>query len=65
MENDSSENKAFWKSICRDIGCAILACAMWMGTFYTVFGGNENYVLTKEHAVVSVNDLHGLAALFH
>lgn len=65
MENGSSENKAFWMPICRDIGCAILACAMWTGTFYMVFGGNENHVLSKEHAVVSINDLQGLAALFH
>lgn len=65
MENDSSGNKAFWKLFCRDIGCAILACALWMGTFYMVFGGNENHVLTKEHALVSVIDLQGLATLFH
>lgn len=62
MDNDSSENKVCWTLICRDIGCAILACAMWMSTFYVMFGGNENHF--KEHAEVSVSDLQGLAALF-
>jgi hypothetical protein len=65
MDNDSSGNQTCWKLVCRDIGCAVLACAMWMATFYVVFGGNESHVLANNHSETPIIELQVLAALFH
>lgn len=65
MDNDSSGNQTFLKLICRDIACAVLTCALWVGTFYLVFGDHESIFLAKNHAETPILELQVLAALFH
>jgi hypothetical protein len=65
MDNDSSENKTCWMLVCRDIGCAVLACAMWMGTFYVLFDGSEYHFPSEKPAEVSLAYVSIPAGLFH
>jgi hypothetical protein len=65
MDNDSSENMTCWKLICRDIGCAVLACAMWLSTFYVVFGGNEMHFPTEKPGEISLAYLSIPVGWFH
>lgn len=65
MDNDSSESQTLLKLICRDIACAVLTCAIWVGTFYVVFGGNESPFFAKNHAETPILELQVLAAWFH
>lgn len=40
MNSDPLEKEARWKLMFIQIGFGILACAMWISTFFVIFGGN-------------------------
>ncbi|NJD33320.1 MAG: hypothetical protein FIA96_00505 [Betaproteobacteria bacterium] len=72
MNNNSLSENTFltvlfiriWLAIVRT-GFVILVCAMWVGTFCTIFGGNDRLSFSQRHVQASIVDLPIPLGLFH